>query len=235
MGLVKNKLGVRYEVLGYEIRTWYLDRRDYHYEHPDNNIVDERFECGRNDDDSNPNLILEVSENREWNPTLCNWQPDGRFTLDFIWPWNSDKKSIGENREECNVEPEDLKALADYIYEFSKDCKSSWGAETSIQTKSDNSLFEQNDFKIKYGINYFVYEEKKDQETIDFDFVIKKYKLGIEGFETFAINMPAFQMIKKIDQLTDIIMTPVQLKEFADFIYKSLGEELVNRIKGEST
>ncbi len=205
MGLLtKTKLGSLYDLFGYTVRTWHTDRND------SENSIWQRCKIGTNSRKSNPNFILNIYENREWND---DWTPDGRFVVDFVWPWDSD--SQGENVKECICEPEDLKQLADFIYDFLKN-HPSWGTKSTTQTKINN----QYKFNSQYVFNYFIDDKEKHSEIVNFDFVIEKYDFK---FKTFEVKVAPNQWSKEIDQPIDIIMNPVQLKEFADFIYNAIN------------
>jgi hypothetical protein len=220
MGLfTKTKLGIRYDLFDYTVRTWHIDRTDHHAENHkrDKAIIRDRCDIGRNYRDSNPDFIIKIYENREWNPTTSTWVPDGRFCVDFVWPYDSDAE--GDVVKKCSVEPEDLKKMADFIYDFIKNRPNSWGTNSTTQTQIGN----QYNFNIKYDFNYYIDDKEKHTEKMDFNFVINKFEYEMEGFESFTVEVPFSQRSKQIDQFTDIIMTPVQLKEFADFVYSSLG------------
>lgn len=253
MGLfTKGKLGCRYDLLDYEVRTWHIDRGDYHADKEISlgkaftkkhqrfatveerkefcgaeGIIEEECEIGRNFEDSNPNLRITIHENREWNPISKDWIPDGRLVLDFLWPWDSEFKWKDDQRQGC-LTAEDLKKLADFIYDFLKDYNV-WGSNSVTQTKVNKKY----NFESQYLFNYYVNDEKKNSEKINFNVTIKKYECGIEGFEAFDVVIPDFLKSEQIDQFVDIVMTPLQLREFADFIHKSLGKDLIDRINSE--
>lgn len=255
MGLfTETHLGSRYDLFDYKVRTWHTDRGDYHAEIEVR--LDEEFkkregrwatveerkefcskeglvskECriGRNYRDSNPDFKVRIHENREWNADSQDWIPDGRFVLDFMWPYDSDFefKSEKQDVKQGCVYPSELKKMADFICGFLEKYQNNiWGTTSTTQTKiyqhKKQKKVKKYCFNSQYLFNYYIHDEFKKTEKVDFDFVIKKYDYGIEEFEPFVVEVGFYQLSKKINQSIDIIMTPLQLKEFAEFIYKAL-------------
>lgn len=265
MGLfTQTHLGARYDLFDYKVRTWHSDRHDYHAEREirlykefrnkhqrsfdtvkerreicaaEEGIIEEDCEIGRNYRDSNPDFRLVIHENREWDVNSGDWVPDGRFVVDFVFPYDSDFKFPNKEKDirEGSVEPEDLKKMADFIYGFIENCQI-WGANSTTQTKVKrkgkevHNSVKQYRFKSPYLFNYYINDEKKKTEKVNFNIAINKYDYGIEGFEAFTMKIADYQMSKEIQQFIDIVMTPLQLKEFADFIYKALGKDLINKM-----
>lgn len=236
-----SKLGVKYDEDSIA-RTWFMDL-DYSV----HKVRKVRLDLGKNIYNET-NLAVSIFENREWNPSKNKWEPDGRFVLDFLWPLNSDcylfnrpktkqdrhTKTITKVKrdgtrylapyepssiKECSFDAKDLKKLADFICDFAKTKSNNWGVVDSNQTISKN----KNSFNIKYAFNYYIDDRYKRTESIDFDFEIKKFDFGDE-FKSLSIKTSEFFSSKEIDELVGVIMTPLQLKEFANFIYNSIEE-----------
>lgn len=248
MGLfTESELGCRYDLFDYKFRTWHMDRHDIlmaeyiagrkklrrkygrepsPQEEKENMLsegfVDEECKIGRNERDSNPNFRLKIYENREWDVNEKGWVPDGRFVLDFIWPYDSDAKGI--EAKKCPCDPKDLKDLADFISNFIasfEDTYNVWGINSTTQTKIDNKYKAKYDFNSKYLLTYYKHDLIfEDQEEMDFNLSITRYNFRLKAFE---MTVPAYKWSKSINQPVDIVMTPLQLKEFAKFLYSVLN------------
>jgi hypothetical protein len=158
-----------------------------------------------------------------------NWSKTGnepRFSIDFCASLEYEYKNPWPQRRQFDADPEDLKGLADFIYDFLEKEKnylkiSPWGViKDSIDAKHDNVNIE---YTHSIKIPNFI-----ESRTADYSFKILKHNLGVEEFEAFSINIPE-NLLDDVDWMS-YDFTKKELKLLADFIYEILGNELISRI-----